>query len=149
LIGYTLSQYLILPYDDHELPDPDPQVTFRHRVWNNAFSSQWMVVEHAFGRLKARFGYLKGIRGWEIETIHRVVESLLVLHNILIALGDLPDDIEGVEGIINGDGEACIREGAGFELSRAGSDRMDHNHRVGKLRRENLLNYWFDNQFYI
>ncbi|KAB5589640.1 hypothetical protein CTheo_6913 [Ceratobasidium theobromae] len=143
--GYALSRYLILPYDEHELRNQDPQVTSNRKKWNLAFSSQRIVVEHAFGRLKARFAYLQGIRGWDLNSMHKVVESLLVLHNLLIAFGDLPDDIDGVEGIINGDGEDCMHAGAAFELSRDDSNNVDHVRRVGKLRCENLLEFWLGN----
>ncbi|KAG8701875.1 hypothetical protein FRC09_005081 [Ceratobasidium sp. 395] len=91
--GYFLSQWVIMPYQEFEYG-------YRRRLlrqWNRAYSWLRIVVEHTFGRLKMRFPYLAGIWGYDMDQMLRAIESLFVVHNILLRLGDLPDGLDGLE----------------------------------------------------
>ncbi|KAG9081602.1 hypothetical protein FRC06_005495, partial [Ceratobasidium sp. 370] len=74
--------------------------------FNSRFSKARVLVEHAFGMLKSRFPSVDYMStAIDIQTNHRVLEALLVLHNLCIDYGDSPDDNgdsdDELEGIIH------------------------------------------------
>jgi hypothetical protein len=95
--GYPLSQYTIRPFGDHKLTTDSDKAAARKR-WNIKMSSARQVVEHAFGRLKGRFGVLWEMPGYNIDKIYKYIESMLILHNILEELHDDPKSIKGYHG---------------------------------------------------
>lgn len=64
------------------------------REFNVRLSSECIKVEHAFGKLKGRFLSLKEM-GWHknLQEIYKVIEALLILHNMCIDYGDIPEHI--------------------------------------------------------
>lgn len=63
-----------------------------------------MYIEHAFGLLKNRFPCLKAMgRHNDMKDVHRVVQALMVIHNLCIDWEDAPTDpraetFEGADG---------------------------------------------------
>ena len=55
-------------------------------------------MEHAFGLLKGHFPTLQQIEGVNLDSVHAAIEALMVIHNILIVIGDDPKDIEDFNG---------------------------------------------------
>ncbi|OWZ14732.1 hypothetical protein PHMEG_00011739 [Phytophthora megakarya] len=84
--GYAIRLRLMTPY-------PETFDYTKTRRFNFAHSSIRMVVERAFGVIKERFRVLKACI--DVDDVGRAVNILdtsIVLHNILIALGD--DDVD-------------------------------------------------------
>lgn len=96
-LGYPLTKYTIRPFADYDLTN-DPDESAARQAWNAELSSVRITVEHAFGRLKGRFPYLRRIPGHDIDKIYHIMEALLVIHNILIDLHDDPTQIENFNG---------------------------------------------------
>jgi hypothetical protein len=92
LAGYPLTPYTIRPFSQPDLTNDETVREIRKR-WNVKLSSTREAVEHVFGRLKGRFPILKSIPGSDMQSIYKMVESLLVLHNILHEFGDDPAGI--------------------------------------------------------
>lgn len=91
--GYPLTKFSIRPFADYDLTS-NPVVAERRKKWNHKLSSLRISVEHAFGRLKGRFPYLREIRGADLTETYCVIEALFVLHNILEGLHDDPMEID-------------------------------------------------------
>ena len=82
--------------------------------------------------LKGRFPALRAMPGYNLHAIYVAIEALFVIHNILIARGDDPTDIEGYNGI----------EDAGlFEPARIGYD-------VDAVRRAQNIDNLIDSDLY-
>jgi hypothetical protein len=77
------------------------------------------------------------------------MESLLVLHNVLMTLGDEPDDIEGVDLLeIMRERRTNAPLEADFDAGDTNNDRSEGDMRiVGQEHRRLLLEYWVDNGF--
>ncbi|QRW13271.1 DDE superfamily endonuclease [Ceratobasidium sp. AG-Ba] len=144
--GYSLSQYMMMPFQEHELRIAEPPEKRKMKKWNKAFASQRIVVEHTFGRLKKRFGYLRGIPGRHMGTIYRVIESLVILHNILLDFGDLAEDLGPAEAaqVMHGHAEFHLRHERHYERTPPEATSSRHHLLVGQERRQQLLNYWAD-----
>ncbi|KAG8728643.1 hypothetical protein FRC10_004731, partial [Ceratobasidium sp. 414] len=67
------------------------------RKWNKVHSTLRIVVEHTFGWLKTRFPYLSGICGRDLDGMLNIIESLFVVHNILLTLGDFSDGLDDID----------------------------------------------------
>lgn len=102
-------------------------------------------MEHAFGKLKGRFPYLQGIRGWDIRNMCRVIDSLLVLHNILHTLGDLPDDIDGLDLNAFMRTERENNPQPEFQQPTIEHRTMEDQRFIAYERRLRLLDYWIEN----
>lgn len=64
----------------------------RRREFNRKISRVRIVVEWAFGRLKWRFPALTRLgAAHKIEDIYRVIEALMILHNMCFNHGDAPE----------------------------------------------------------
>jgi hypothetical protein len=62
------------------------------RAFNRRLSSVRITVEHTFGLFKGRFPSLRGMgRHKSVQEIYKVIEALIVLHNIAIDLNDRPN----------------------------------------------------------
>lgn len=74
------------------------------------------MIENAFGKLKGRFPLLKLMPGRMMERVYPLIEAMMILHNILMDLGDSPTEIcdfdpnddtaELVQGLLNDHGRA-------------------------------------------
>jgi hypothetical protein len=134
---------MMLPFQENELRDLSTQTNRLHKKWNKAFSRQRIVVEHAFGRLKARFRYFGGIRGWDIGNIYRTIESLIVLHNILIEFGDYTEDLGPAEAAeVIREKNQIRSDDADFEVTPPDARSRTHMRQLGVERRRQLVQYW-------
>jgi hypothetical protein len=74
----------------------------RRREFNYQISRARIVVEWAFGRLKARFPALKKLGAVsDMKDIYWAIEAMMVVHNMCYDLGDRPD---GLRPYLDGDG---------------------------------------------
>jgi hypothetical protein len=142
-IGYYISQWLIMPYQEFEYSNE------RHarRQWNKAHSAMRIVVEHTFGRLKVRFPYLNGISGWDMDAMLHSIESLFVVYNILITLNDFPEHLDGpdLNEILREQAEQEARHPPRRRPDRAEPalrDGPEHIRLRGWERREQLRQTW-------
>ncbi|KAG9090217.1 hypothetical protein FS749_000734 [Ceratobasidium sp. UAMH 11750] len=88
-VGYPLSPYVLIPFARNEL-NVDGR---RRREFNRKISKARIVVEWAFGRLKARFPALKKLGAVRnMRDIYRAIEAMMVVHNLCHQLGDSPND---------------------------------------------------------
>ncbi|KAG8689705.1 hypothetical protein FRC09_012296, partial [Ceratobasidium sp. 395] len=146
---YSLTQYVITPYDVHELRNLSACEKRQKKQWNKALSSKRMVVEHTFGLFKRRFAYLQGIRGRHMYTIYRVLESLVVLHNILHEFGDLPEDLGPEEAALVMQQQAEARLQADhrvFEAPVPENVTAQEYLQIGEERRRLLFEHWLENR---
>lgn len=91
-IGYPSTPWTIRPFDEPEIRDAIPEDQLRMREFNRRLSSVRIKIEHTFGLLKGRFPCLRGMGPHKsIQEIYRVIEALIVLHNMAIELKDRPD----------------------------------------------------------
>ena len=74
-LGYPLTKISIRPFANYDLTS-NPVVAERRKKWNRRLSSLRISVEHAFGRLKGRFPYLREITGTDLTETYRFVEAL-------------------------------------------------------------------------
>lgn len=133
-IGYPLTKWSIRPFNDFDLTNRPEEAAIRKR-WNRKLSSLRIFVEHAFGRLKGRFPYLRAIPNTNLDEIFHTIEALLVIHNILEMRNDDPYTIPGFDV---GD-EEDIGDVIGDAYDEMGADDM---HRQGLLRRKVLVDYY-------
>lgn len=99
-------------------------------------SSLRIFVEHAFGRMKGRFPWLRYITYHDIDEIYKTVEALLILHNFLEARNDDPTTIRGFHGAEDEDVDEVVGE-APAHMDLDGDDLF----RAGLLRRKLLMDY--------
>ncbi|GJF00846.1 DDE superfamily endonuclease [Phanerochaete sordida] len=132
--GYPLTPFSIRPFTDFDLTN-DPAEAARRKRWNQQLSSQRIYVEHAFGRLKGRFEWLRCIPSHNKEEIFRILEALLILHNFLEARNDDPATIEGYYGEDEPMEEDLLERPSHLNLVG------DSLHSAGVQRRKYLLDY--------
>jgi hypothetical protein len=70
------------------IPGNDP----KKKYYNTSFSGTRVLIENAFGLLKARWGQLKYLKFFTIEKTALFVKACCVLHNICIDKQDHWDD---------------------------------------------------------
>ncbi|CEL63950.1 hypothetical protein RSOLAG1IB_10933 [Rhizoctonia solani AG-1 IB] len=139
---------MITPFQEHEIREAADTRTARlMKKWNKSMSSQRIIVEHTFARLKNWFRYLQGVRGSDLQSAYRAIESMLVLHNILIELGDYTEDLGPSEAaqIMHANAESRTRvEEAEFERANY-TENTNSGRRallVGQAQRLSLMTYW-------
>jgi hypothetical protein len=82
------------PFSEPEIMKASLNDQERMRKFNWRLSSVRISVEHAFGILKGRFLSLKVVGPHDnVQEIYRVIEALMVLHNVCIEHNDKPEDI--------------------------------------------------------
>lgn len=134
--GYKITPYSIRPFNDNELRSADERR--RRTAFNKAHSRARIIVEHTFGLLKGRFPVLKWMPGRKPKECYRIVEALMVLHNLLFMLNDDPKQIPNLD---TDDTEAdelqtLINDRA--EEQEADNDTRDRNVQVEETAR-NLM----------
>lgn len=112
-------------------------------TWNKHLSQVRIGIEHAFGMLKGRFPVLREVPGRDMERMITVIETCIILHNILLTHNDLPNDIDQYNGVdeLNGDeeGEDNARELRVHALA-GWTELMLRD--TGIVRRNNLLEFF-------
>ena len=89
LIGdsaYPLLKWLIKPYPEND------HMTEQRSNFNYQISRARIVVENAFGRLKARWRRLMMKNDINIKNVHHVIAACCVLHNLCEINGEFFDD---------------------------------------------------------
>nr|XP_012215711.1 PREDICTED: putative nuclease HARBI1 [Linepithema humile] len=87
--AYTLQPYLLTPFRNNG------HLTPRQKLYNKKLSSKRVVIEQAFGKLRARFRRLEYLNMYLMNEMKIVVVAACVLHNICIRYNDeteLSDD---------------------------------------------------------
>lgn len=94
MAGYKITPYTIRPFDEKELRNGTRADHQRRTTFNIKHAGARSIIERAFGRLKGRFPILKLMPGRHMPRVFHVIEALMILHNILLDLGDSPEDID-------------------------------------------------------
>ncbi|KAG7384751.1 hypothetical protein PHYPSEUDO_002280 [Phytophthora pseudosyringae] len=82
--GYKIWAHMLTPF-----PESEAIGDRRKRVYNRLHSRTRIAVECAFGRLKNRFRILLGkLEQKTPERIGKLIQSCMVLHNMLLAVKD-------------------------------------------------------------
>ena len=118
--AYPISPFLIPPFKDP---------SFRHKNFNRLHSHHRVVIENAFGRLKARFKMLKDL---DIKTVKMGILftcCAIILHNFLemnmdIWNDDLDDDTDDIDEIDDESDDYTSRDGDGI-LKRIGQAKRN------------------------
>ncbi len=79
--AYPISPFLISPFKNPS--------NHRQRQFNFIHSKHRVVVEHAFGRLKARFKALKEVSVKDVKTAIKLADCAILLHNFLEICGEV------------------------------------------------------------
>eukprot|EP00918_Siedleckia_nematoides_P075198 GHVU01164552.1.p1 GENE.GHVU01164552.1~~GHVU01164552.1.p1 ORF type:complete len:232 (+),score=16.77 GHVU01164552.1:709-1404(+) len=74
--GYPTKPWLLTPY-------PYPPTGRRQRLYNKRFCGGRVIIENVFGRVKRRFGILKGGLRIRHDRIPVAITACFVLHNIV------------------------------------------------------------------
>ena len=133
-----MTWFSIRPFCDNDLTDNPIEAT-RRKHWNRTLSSLRIFVEHAFGRLKGRFPILRAIPGRNLSSMYRLIEALLVVHNILETYGDDPTTIAGFNGRED-DAVLDIHHQRQHRDDQVGEVNGDNLYRMGLLRQKLLVN---------
>lgn len=89
LIGdsaYPIRDYLLTPYRDYG------NLTISQQRYNNKLCSTRVLIENAFGLLKARFRQLIRLDYHDVKKMSKFIISCCVLHNLCIDLQDVFDE---------------------------------------------------------
>lgn len=94
-LGYPSSPYLLRPFTDPEINEcADANDKRRRKLFNKRISSIRIRIEHSFGLLKGRFPSLKLLPPeTKIRRTYKVIEAMMILHNLCIDMGDHPEEI--------------------------------------------------------
>ena len=88
---------MLRPYSEPELDGHYGAELQRRRAFNRRLSSIRIYIEHTFGLLKSRFQSLRKFgRHEDIQQTYRVIQALMVVHNLCIDLGDHPMEMGDV-----------------------------------------------------
>lgn len=136
MIGYPLTKYSIRPFSDYDLTNDRDEAEWR-KLWNQKLSSLRVAIENTFGRLKGRFPCLRNFAVRDIENAYRIIEALFVIHNIVEALGDDPDEDNGYTSADDSDVESD--EGNAHRRDAHEMLNDDELYRTGVARRKGLL----------
>ncbi|QRV93585.1 DDE superfamily endonuclease [Ceratobasidium sp. AG-Ba] len=133
--GYPPSPWVLIPYARNELGADD-----RRRRFNNQISKARVVVEWAFGRLKARFPALRRLGAVRnMKDIYRAIEATMVLHNMCYQLGDSPNGFQNPPENDREDDIEEDEEGGQEPWVDNALDDLNHERRAGKRFREHCL----------
>lgn len=94
VLGYPSTPCTVRPFSQPEIRKASPLDQRRMKDFNVALSSVRISVEHAFGAIKGRFPSLRYLGTHaDPDEIYRLIEAILVFHNILLFIGDRPEHI--------------------------------------------------------
>ena len=79
--AYPISPFLISPFKNPS--------NYRQRQFNFIHSKHRVVVENAFGRLKARFKALKELSVKDLKIAIKLADCAILLHNFLELCGEV------------------------------------------------------------
>jgi hypothetical protein len=141
--GYPLTKFTIRPFAEHDLTNNSDEARKRRR-FNRELSHLRVKIEHAFGMFKGRFAALREFPGKDVKAMWRFIESLMILHNILVEFGDDPEEIEGFNGQENETADEEQREDSWVRRAR-GRTRMSETilYQTGLLRRKLLMQHMY------
>ncbi|GAA5914408.1 hypothetical protein JCM5296_001707 [Sporobolomyces johnsonii] len=123
--GFKTTPWTLRPFDDADLRNLDPDDR-RHRVeFNAAHAAKRICVEHAFGRLQARFPVLNKLPGDRLDDIWRLICALLVLHNIVQDLKDPTGAMDGWDSDAEDDEDVEEVRSAALSAIFARDDEVD------------------------
>ena len=87
--AFQLKPWLITPFRNSEMGDDGPGLTgATKRHFNKTLSSARVVVEHAFGVLKARFRRLTYLETKSVRRAVNITCAACVLHNMCVCCDD-------------------------------------------------------------
>nr|AGC14732.1 hypothetical protein [Lentinula edodes] len=132
---YPLTKFTIRPFNDYDLT-LNPVEARRRKKWNRQLSCMRIFVEHGFGRLKGRFPILRCIPSRHLGEAYKMIESLMIVHNILEVIGDDPYTITGFTG---SGGEQEVTDSTVEVAERDADLEGDDFYRTGLLRRKLLM----------
>ncbi|KAJ4498467.1 hypothetical protein C8R41DRAFT_757118, partial [Lentinula lateritia] len=89
--------FTIRPFNDYDLT-LNPYEACHLKKWNRQLSCMCIFVEHGFGHLKGRFPILCCLPSHHLGKAYKMIESLMIVHNILEVIGDDPYMITGFTG---------------------------------------------------
>ncbi|GAA5882920.1 hypothetical protein JCM1840_006845 [Sporobolomyces johnsonii] len=92
---FKTTPWTMRPFDNTDLRSLDAATRDRRTAFNENHASLRICIEHAFGRLQARFPIVTELPGDNLNDIWRLVCSLLVLHNIIERFNDDGRSSEG------------------------------------------------------
>ena len=95
-------------------------------------------MEHAFGRLKGRFPILRALPSRDMRRAFHLIESLMILHNILEERGDDPTTIAGFNGKAREDEEEGL-DNDDTDDDEEHHDDADELYYMGRERRKQLV----------
>ena len=96
IVGYEITPYTVRPFDENELSTGAERQ--RRVKFNRSHAAARIIIEHTFGLLKGRFPTLKLLSGRDVPRMYRVIQALLVLHNIFLMIGDNAREIPDFDG---------------------------------------------------
>jgi len=154
-LGYPSSPYLLRPYSEPELDGYYGHELQRRRAFNRRLSSIRIYIEHVFGLLKSRFQSLRQLgRHEDIQQTYRVIQALMVAHNLCIDFGDHLMDTNSVGGML--EEESRLENGPGHggievdELAQLPEGEMEEELRErGRNQWEVILNELFPLDDYV
>ncbi|KAI5888410.1 uncharacterized protein SCHCODRAFT_01347275, partial [Schizophyllum commune H4-8] len=94
--------YTVRPFSNKELANATSNTERRRMIdFNKLLSKQRVTVEHAFGVLKMRFHSLR-LMGYhdDVQDVWRVIEALLILHNLCLYHKDHPEAFDEYAEVI-------------------------------------------------
>jgi len=151
--GYPSSPYTLRPFTEPEVEAHHGAERKRRLAFNNRLSSIRVFIEHAFGLLKNRFLSLKDFgRHQKIQEVYRVIQALMVIHNLCIDWKDgepLLEQGEGTDGSSDSDIDVDVTGYGGIVVPAEDQDRVptyetDNWHRdEGSLKRLAMLDELF------
>ncbi|THU92289.1 hypothetical protein K435DRAFT_672379, partial [Dendrothele bispora CBS 962.96] len=122
--------YTLRPFSEPELDKATPLDRKRMRDFNYKLSSVCISVEHAFGQLKGRFPSLRCMGAHEdIHEVYRVIEALLILHNMCLYHNDSPKDI--LDSLFD---DELFRDGEGWDSVVIGDVSAPTNETEARLK---------------
>ncbi|PBK65329.1 hypothetical protein ARMSODRAFT_892022, partial [Armillaria solidipes] len=89
--------YTLRPFSEPEIENATGLLQRRMKDFNFKLSGVRISVEHAFGAWKGRFPSLRCMGAHrDVQDIYRVVEALIVLHNMCLYYDDHPENIVNI-----------------------------------------------------
>jgi len=124
---------LLRPYSEPELDGHYGAELRQRHAFNRRLSSIRIYIEHAFGLLKSRFQSLKKFgRHEDIQQTYRVIQALMVIHNLCIDLKDRPMEMGDVVDIV--EEEHRLEDQLGY-----GGNELDEAAQLPEGETENTL----------